>query len=318
MAEIECRELFPGERLVVCRNPLLAEERTRKRKDLIAAAAQDLIEIRRAVRRDKRPLRNADAIRRRAERALDKRKMRKHFDLRIGTGSFFWRRRKRNIADEAALDGFYVVRTNVPEKRMSAAVVETCKRLGRVERAFRTMKASDLQVRPVRHRREPRVRAHLLICMLAHYVEMRMREALAPMLFDDERGPVRDSPVAKAERSPQAKRKAASKRTSPGEDVHDFRGLLAQLGTPAMNRIEPSGPGKPGFDVPASPTPALAKAGDGSRIAQPRYRRSPCGSPSLKQRVQWTHSRNPQIRPDIQRVVQNSPEELPFKEEDRG
>ena len=122
------------------------------------------------------------------------------------------------------------------------------------------MKASDLQVRPIRHRREPRVRAHLLICMLACHVEMRMREALAPMLFDDERGPVRDSPVAKAERSPQARRKAASKRTSPGEDVHDFRGLLAQLGTPAMNRIEPSEPGKPGFDVPASPTPIQNQA----------------------------------------------------------
>ena len=261
MAEIECRELFPDDRLVVCRNPLLAEERTRKRKDLIAAATQDLIEIRRAVRRDKRPLRNADAIRRRAERALKKRKMRKHFDLKIGTGSFSWKRKKQNIADEAALDGFCAVRTNVPEERMSAAaVVETYKRLGRVERAFRTMKASDLQVRPIRHRLEPRVRAHLLICMLAYYVEKHMREALAPMLFDDERGPVRDSPVAKAERSPQARRKAASKRTSSGEDVHDFRGLLAQLGTLTMNRIEPSGPGKPGFDVPASPTPIQDQA----------------------------------------------------------
>ena len=261
MAEIECRELFPGERLVVCRNPLLAEERTRKRKDLIAATAADLMEIRRAVRRDKRPLRSADAIRRRAERALKKRKMRKHFDLKIGTGSFSWKRKKQNIADEAALDGFYVVRTNVPEERMSAAaVVETYKRLGRVERAFRTMKASDLQVRPIRHRREPRVRAHLLICMLAYYVEKHMREALAPMLFDDEHGPVRDSPVAKAERSPQAKRKAATKRTSSGQDVHDFRGLLEQLGTLTMNRIEPSEPGKPGFDVPASPTPIQDRA----------------------------------------------------------
>ena len=260
MAEIECRELFPGERLVVCRNPLLAEERTRKREELIAAAAADLMEIRRAVRRDKRPLRSADAIRRRAERALDKRKMRKHFDLRIGTGSFFWKRKKQAVADEAALGGFYVVRTNVPEERMSAAVVETCKRLGRVERAFRTMKASDLQVRPIRHRLEPRVRAHLLICMLAYYVEKHMREALAPMLFDDEHGPVRDSPVAKAERSPQARRKAASKRTSSGEDVHDFRGLLEQLGTLTMNRIEPSGPRKPGFDVPASPTPVQDRA----------------------------------------------------------
>ncbi len=207
MAEIECREL-------------------------IAAAAADLMEIRR-----------------RAERPLDKRKMRKHFDLRIGKGSFSPRRRKQEIAAEAALDGFYVVRTNPPEEQMSAAdFVLTCKRLGRVERAFRTMKTSDLQAR-----------AYLLICMLGYYVEMRMREALAPMLFDDERGPVRDSPVAKAERSPQARRKAPLKRTSPGEDVHDFRGLLAQLGTPAMNRIEPSGPGKPGFDVLASPTPIQAQ-----------------------------------------------------------
>ena len=200
-------------------------------------------------------------IRRRAEHALKKRKMRKHFDLKIGTGSFFWKRKKQNIADEAALDGFYVVRTNVPKERMSAAaVVETYKRLGRVERAFRTMKASDLQIRPIRHRLEPRVRAHLLICMLAYYVEKHMREALAPMLFDDERGPVRDSPVAKAERSPQAKRKAATKRTSSGQDVHDFRGLLEQLGTLTMNRIEPSEPGKPGFDVPASPTPIQDRA----------------------------------------------------------
>ena len=141
-----------------------------------------------------------------------------------------------------------------------AAVVETYKRLGRVERAFRTMKASDLQVQPIRHRLEPRVRAHLLICMLAYYVEKHMREALAPMLFDDERGPVRDSPVAKAERSPQAKRKATSKRTSSRHDVHDFRGLLEQLGTLTMNRIEPSEPGKPGFDVPASPTPIQDQA----------------------------------------------------------
>jgi len=230
--------------------------------------------------------------------------MRKHFDLKIGTGAFYSKRKKQAIADEAALDGFYVVRTNVPEERMSAAV-ETYKRLGRVERAFRTMKASDLQVRPIRHRREPRVRAHLLICMLAYYVEKHMRDALAP---------VRDSPVAKAEHSPQARRKAASKRTSSGDDVHDFRGLLAQLGTLTMNRIEPSGPEKPGFDVPASPSPALAKAGDGSRIAQPRYRRSPCGSPSLKQRVQQTHSRNPQNMPDIQRVVQNSPKEIPARD----
>ena len=117
----------------------------------------------------------------------------------------------------------------------------------------------DPPILPGRRKGQEAHPAHLLICMLACHVEKHMREALAPMLFDDEHGPVRDSPVAKAERSPQARRKAASKRTSSGEDVHNFTGLLEQLGTLAMNRIEPSGPGKPGFDVPASPTPIQAQ-----------------------------------------------------------
>ena len=144
--------------------------------------------------------------------------------------------------------------------QLGTNVVLTCKRLGRVERAFRTMQASDLQVRPIRHRLERRVRAHLLICMLAYHVEMHKRKKLAPMLFDNKNGPVRDSPVAKAERSPQAKRKIAAKRTRSGKVVHDFLRLLAQLGTLTMNRIEPSGPGKLGFDVPSSPTPTQDNA----------------------------------------------------------
>ena len=261
MAEIECPERFPGERLVVCRNPLLAEERARKRRELVAATAAELMAVRQAVRRGKRPLRGEDRIRRRADRALDKRKMRKHFELRIGEGSFSWRRRKESIAAEAALDGFYVIRTNVPKERMGAAeAVLAYKSLGRVERAFRTMKASDLEVRPIHHRLERRIRAHLLICMLAYHVEMHMRKALAPLLFDDEDGPVRESPVAKAERSPKAKRKAAAKRARSGEAVHDFRGLLRHLGTLTMNRIEPSGQGKRGFDLPSSPTPIQERA----------------------------------------------------------
>ncbi len=261
MAEIECPERFPGERLVVCRNPLLAGERARKRRELVAAAAAELAAVRQAVRRGKRPPGGADRIRRRADRALDKRKMRKHFELEIGEASFSWRRRKESIAAEAALDGFHVIRTNVPKERMPAAeAVLAYKSLGKAGRAFRTMKASDLEVRPIRHRLERRVRTHLLICMLAYRVEMHMRKALAPLLFDDEDGPVRESPVAKAERSPGARRKAATKRTRSGQAVHDFRGLLRHLGTPAMNRIEPSGPDKRAFDLPSSPTPIQERA----------------------------------------------------------
>ena len=129
--------------------------------------------------------------------------MRKHFELEIGEASFSWRRRKESIAAEAALDGFYIIRTNVPKERMTdAEAVLACKSLGRAGRAFRTMKASDLEVRPIRHRLERRVRARLLICMLACHVEMHMQKALASLLFDDEDGPVRESPVAKAERAP--------------------------------------------------------------------------------------------------------------------
>ena len=263
MAEIECRELFPDDRLVVCRNPLLAEERTRKRKDLIAAATQDLIEIRRAVRRDKRPLRNADAIRRRAERALKKRKMRKHFDLKIGTGSFSWKRKKQNIADEAALDGFYVRadqragRADVRRRRRA----ETYKRLGRVERAFRAIKASDLQIRPdppppraADPRPPPDLHARAL-CRHAHAQSARpdaVRRRARP-------GPQLARRQGRALAAGQAEGGHESART-PDEDVHDFRGLLAQLGTLTMNRIEPSGPGKPGLDVPASPTPIQDQA----------------------------------------------------------
>ena len=261
MAEIECEEKYPGERLVVCRNPLLAEERTRKRRELIAAAAAELEAVRRAVRRDFRPLRCPEKIRMRADKILGKYKMRKHFELKIGEGSFSWKRRKKAIAAEAALDGFYVIRTSVPEKDMSAAqAVLAYKSLGKVERAFRTMKASDLEVRPIRHWLDRRVRAHLLICMLAYHVEMHMRKALAPMLFHDEDGSTRESPVAKAERSAGARRKAATKRTQSGLEVHDFRGLLKHLGDLTMNRVKPKGSKEREFDIPSSPTPTQAEA----------------------------------------------------------
>ena len=156
------------------------------------------------------------------------------------------------------MDGFYVIRTNVPEERMSAADVVLTYKIG----TGREGVPGDQGVRPPdpTHPPPPRIRAHLLICMLAYYVDMHMRKALAPMLFDHERGPVLNSPVAKAERPPQAKPKATTKRTHSGQDVHDFRGLLAQLGTLTRNRIKPSGPGKPGHDVPAFPTPIQDQA----------------------------------------------------------
>ena len=197
----------------------------------------------------------------RADKILGKYKMRKHFELKIGEGSLSWKRKKEAIAAEAALDGFYVIRTSVPEKDMSAAeAVLAYKSLGKVERAFRTMKASDLEVRPIRHWLDRRVRAHLLICMLAYHVEMHMRKALAPMLFHDEDGSTRESPVAKAERSAGARRKAATKRTRSGLEVHDFRGLLKHLGDLTMNRVKPKGSKEREFDIPSSPTPTQAEA----------------------------------------------------------
>ena len=261
MAEIECEEKFPGERLVVCRNPLLADERTRKRRELIAATATGLETVRKAVRRGFRPLRCAEKIRMRAEKILGKHKMRKHFELKISEGKFSWKRKKKAIAAEAALDGLYVIRTSVPEDEMTAGeAVLAYKSLSKVERAFRTMKAADIEVRPIRHRLEHRVRAHLLICMLAYCVEMHMRKALAPLLFDDEDGPVRESPVAKAERSAGARKKAATKRTRSGLDVHDFKGLIEHLGDLTMNRVTPKGSKEREFDIPTSPTPTQAQA----------------------------------------------------------
>ncbi len=200
------------------------------------------------------------------------------------------------------MDGFYVIRTNVPEERMSAADFVLTYKIG----TGREGVPGDQGVRPPdpAHPRPPRIRAHLLICMLAYYVDMHMRKALAPMLFDDERGPVLNSPVAKAELPPQAKPKATTKRTNSGQDVYDFRGLLAQLGTLTMNRIEPSGPGKPGLAVPASPTPIQEQA------PRPPNAKVPCASPP-KAASPVDPQPDSQNMLDIQRIVQKTSKELP-------
>lgn len=258
---------FPGERLVVCRNPLLADERARKRGELLEATEVLLERIKRAVERPRRPLRGEDRIALRAGRVIDKYKMAKHFELEIGADSFCWRRRTARIDEEAALDGVYVIRTSLPARRMAAAeAVRRYKSLARVERAFRSLKGIDLKVRPVHHRLEDRVRAHVFLCMLAFHVEWHMRRRLAPLLFDDESPALaeslRPSPVAPARRSPGAEGKARTGRTAEGFPVHSFQTLLADLATVARNRVRPNLPDAREFHQTTLPTPLQRRAFD--------------------------------------------------------
>jgi Transposase DDE domain len=241
MASITAPE-FPGERLVVCRNPDLAAERARKRDDLLAATERDLARIAAAVQRKRAPLRGKAEIGLAVGAVLDRYKMAKHFELAIGDAAFSFARKTAAIAAEAATDGLYVVRTSLPEATLGdAAAVRSYKSLARVERAFRCIKTVDLQVRPVHHWLAERVRAHVFLCMLAYYVEWHMRQRLAPMLFDDTdrdgAEAMRTSVVAPAQRSPAARAKDATGLTADGLPVHSFRSLLADLATLARNTI---------------------------------------------------------------------------------
>ena len=265
LAEITAPELYPGERLVVCRNPLLAAERTRKRLALLAATERELDKVVAATRREQRPLRGKDNIAVRADRALRRYKVGKHFDTECTDDGFAWARNEGRVAEEAALDGIYVIRTNVPAGELGAEeAVRAYKGLSRVERAFRSYKTVDLKVRPVHHRLEGRVRAHVFLCMLAYYVEWHMRRALAPLLFDDDDPAAaeasRSSPVAPARPSASARAKAARKRTPDGLPVHSFQTLLADLATLTRNRVQPAAQGAVAADVLTSPTPLQAEA----------------------------------------------------------
>ena len=235
-------ELFPGERLVVCRNPALAEERARKRNELLKATQELLQPIRLATERATSPLRGKQEIGLRVGKVIGKYKMSKHFDLTITDTSFTFTRKENRIREEASLDGLYVVRSSVDEQRMSSErVVETYKSLAKVERAFRCMKTIDLSLRPIYHRTEDRIRSHVFICMLAYYVEWHMREKLRPVLFaDDDQASAtaaRESIVAPAQRSESAKRKDATRRTSDDYPVQSFHDILQDLGTLCRNRI---------------------------------------------------------------------------------
>ena len=241
MAEIASPD-YPGERLIVCRNNALAAERARKRQELLAATEAELARIAASVKRQRAPLQGADKIGLKAGAVLGKRKMAKHFELAITGTSFSFTRNEASIQKEAALDGFYVLRTSVPAGTLdAAAVVSTYKSLAQVERAFRSLKTVVLDVRPIHHRLAARVRAHVFLCMLAYYVVWHMRERLAPLLFDDHdrenarKG--RASPVAPAKVSAAAKAKAASRKTADGLPVHSFRTLLQDLGTLTRNTV---------------------------------------------------------------------------------
>ncbi|MGB4782284.1 IS1634 family transposase, partial [Candidatus Methylomirabilis sp.] len=253
---------YPGERLVVCRNPLLAEERSRKREELLASTERDLERIRGQVAAGK--LRAETAIGLRVGRVIDRFKMAKHFVLRIEAGGFGFERNQEQIAQEAALDGFYVLRTNVPAATLdTAAVVRSYKSLSQVERAFRSLKTLDLHVRPIHHYTEARVRAHVFLCMLAFYVQWHMQRAWAPMLFADELPPGRTgySPVSPAKRSASATDKAHTKQRPGGQPVHSFRTLLGELATLTRNRVRPVGADDTAaFDLTTIPTPLQREA----------------------------------------------------------
>ena len=259
MAEITSPD-YPGQRLIVCRNPLLAERRGHKRQELLEATEEKLAKIVTAVARTSRPLRGADKIGLRVGRVINHYKVAKHFTVHIGADSLTYERKAEKIAEEAALDGFYVIRTDVPETALDAEqTVRAYKGLSKVERAFRRMKTVDLHIRPIHHRTADRVRAHVLLCMLAYYVEWHMRQRLTPVLFDDEDPAageaLRTSPVAPAQRSPAAKRKAATKRTDDDTPVHSFQTVLADLATITKNRIQPNVPGADSFEKITRPTP---------------------------------------------------------------
>jgi hypothetical protein len=227
---------YPGERLIACRNPLLAAQRARKRHKLLAATEELLEAI--TTRVDKGRLTGADKIGEAVGKVIGKYKMGKHFHRTITDTGFTYHRNQAAIDAEAAIDGIYVIRTSVEAVALNPAeVVEAYKDLANIERDFRSIKTDDLQVRPIRHRLEDRVKAHLLICMLARYLVWHLRQAWSPLTFTDENPPGRDNPVAPAQRSTHADAKAAYKCDADGNPLHSFQGLLKHLATLTRNKI---------------------------------------------------------------------------------
>jgi hypothetical protein len=252
---------YPGERLVACRNPALAAERARKRGELLDATQTALAPVLGAVAEGR--LHGADQIGLKVGRILNKYKMAKHFDVTITETTLTLTRKTDQIQAEAALDGIYVLRTNVPADHLDApAVVTAYKNLAHVERDFRSIKVDDLQLRPIHHRLEDRVRAHVLIAMLAAYLVWHLRRAWAPLTFTDEQPPDRDNPVAPARRSTAAARKASRRRDAHHDPVRSFRGLLEHLGTLTRNAIRVTDADNAEFDLLTTPTRTQRRAFD--------------------------------------------------------
>jgi transposase len=264
LAEITSPD-YPGERLVVCHNPLLEEERARKRQALLGATEKSLAKIAKDVARRKKKLLTAAEIGLKVGKVLGRYKVGKHFDCRIGEGSFTWSRRQEAIDQEAKLDGIYVLRTSEPVERLSSAdTVRSYKRLAEVERAFRCLKGLDLLVRPIRHRTEERVPAHIFLCLLAYYVEWHLRRAWAPLLFQDEEQREerkRRDPILPTEPSASAKAKKSSHQTTDGLPVQSFATLLAELASRARVTYQiQSGDAQVTCQQLPTPTPLQARA----------------------------------------------------------
>ena len=230
---------YPGERLIACFNPMLAEERRRKRADLLEATEKELGKIERQVKRRTRTPLSGEEIALKLGKVLNKYKMGKHFQTRIEDGRFEWSRDEEKVDREAKLDGIYILRTSEPASSLSAEdAVRGYKSLSQVERAFRCLKGIDLRVRPIHHHKEETVRGHIFLCLLAYYVEWHLRRALAPLLFEDEHLPqarAQRNPVVKAEISEQARQKKASRTSSDGFDLHSFETLFSELATRTLN-----------------------------------------------------------------------------------
>jgi len=261
LAEIQ-HPSYPGERLIACRNPLLAEERIRKRNELLQSTEKQLKKIVEATQRKRRPLRGRKEIGLAVGKILGRYKMGKHFSLFIEENRFRCERKQNSIEREAALDGIYVIRTSVPKETLSSEkVVGHYKRLSDVERAFRSLKSVDLKIRPIYHHLANRVKAHVFLCVLSYYVEWHMRRALAPMLFDDDdpqtAEAARKTIVSPAERSPKAKSKDGLKRTAEGLPVHSFQTLLKDLATLTRNEVRV---GEQTLQMLSTPTPVQQRA----------------------------------------------------------
>ena len=264
LAEVRSPD-YPGERLIVCHNPLLAEHRRQKREALLTATEEALAGIARQVARRTRTPLSATEIAEKLGRVKNRFQVAKHFRTQIADGSFHYERRTEAIIREAQLDGFYMLRTSEPADRLpTATVVRRYKDLTRVERAFRSLKTVDLHIRPIRHRTETRVRAHLFLCLLAYYVHWHLRQALAPLLFDDEdleAERARRDPVLAAQPSASAKRKKRKRLTEDGLPLQSLETLMAHLGTRARHRCRlPSEPDAPCVQRLTEPTPLQQRA----------------------------------------------------------